>query len=372
MPGQTDNNLAEIHYFWRMARSNRERLKVGISIGDLNGIGAEVVFKTFMDPRMFEICTPVVYGSSRALNAYRKQLGFQEINLHVVKDASKLNAKRINVVETGEERVTLALGEPSKETGAMAFASLKKATEDLAVNHTDVLVTAPINKDTIRSEEFQFPGHTEYLANYANEEHPLMILVHDNLRVGVATGHIPVKKVAETLTIDLLVKKLEVFNKSLIQDFGIDRPKLAVLGLNPHAGDNGVIGDEEKEIIIPAMKKAQELNIFTFGPFPADGFFGSGAYKKYDGVLGMYHDQGLVPFKSISFDAGVNYTAGLPIVRTSPDHGTGYDIAGKGIASESSFRNAIYLASDVYANRKLHKEMSANPLIIEAKREKKR
>lgn len=353
-----------------MAKSNRKRTKVGISVGDLNGIGLEVVFKTFADPRMFEMCTPVLYGSSKAVNAYKKITGFQDIPIQVIKDTSRLNLKKINLLDL-EQEAQLSLGEPSSETGKLALASLQKATEELAMNNTDVLVTAPINKDTIQSKDFAFPGHTEYLANYANEENPLMILAHDNLRVGVATGHIPVKEIATTLSPELILKKVEVFHKSLIQDFGIPKPKLAILGLNPHAGDNGVIGDEEKEVIIPAMKKAAELGIMTFGPFPADGFFGSGAFKNYDGILAMYHDQGLIPFKAISFDAGVNYTAGLPIVRTSPDHGTGYDIAGQDKASEASFRNAIYLACDVFHNRKLHKEMSSNPLKTKPKLEKR-
>jgi len=355
-----------------MARKAQHKYRVGISIGDLNGVGLEVILKTFSDPRMFEECTPVVYGSLKAANAYKKMIGMGDFHFNVILDTSKLHSKKLNFVEVTDEKVMVKLGEPSQETGQLAFASLKQATDDLASNNTDILVTAPINKDTIQSSEFNFPGHTEFLASYANEDNPLMILVHEDLRVGVVTGHVPVKDVAEKISQELIMSKLQAFQKSLIQDFNIPSPKLAVLGLNPHAGDNGVIGNEEREIIIPALRKAGEQGILCFGPFPADGFFGSGQYKQYDGVLGMYHDQGLVPFKALSFDAGVNYTAGLPIVRTSPDHGTAYGIAGKGSASERSFREAIFVACDVYSNRKLHKEMSANPLAIKPPREKKR
>ncbi len=355
-----------------MAKKTHKKYRVGISIGDVNGVGLEVILKTFSDPRMYEECTPVLYGSLKAANAYKKAIGMSDFNFNVVQDTSKLHHKKLNFVEVTKDKVMVKLGEASTETGKLAFQALKQATEDLASNKTDILVTAPINKDTIQSDDFKFPGHTEFLASYANEDNPLMILVNEDLRVGVVTGHIPLKEVANILTEELIISKLEAFQKSLIQDFNIPSPKLAVLGLNPHAGDNGVIGDEEREIIIPALKKAGEKGILCFGPFPADGFFGSGHYKQYDGILGMYHDQGLVPFKSLSFNAGVNYTAGLPIVRTSPDHGTAYGIAGKGLAHEGSFREAIFVACDVYSNRKHYKEMSSNPLTVSPRHEKKR
>ena len=239
---------------------------------------------------------------------------------------------------------------------------MRAATDDLASSKIDVLVTAPINKHNVQSSEFKFPGHTEFLAKLSNVDKALMLMVADNLKVAVVSGHIPLKEVAKTLTKEKIVEAITQLNESLIKDFGISRPKIAVMGLNPHAGDNGVIGDEEKEIIIPAIAEAKGKGILAFGPYSADGFFGSSTYTHYDGILAMYHDQGLVPFKSLSFGNGVNYTAGLPIVRTSPDHGTGFDIAGKNEASESSFRNALYLAMDIYRNRNEHKEMTANPL----------
>lgn len=337
------------------------KYKVGISVGDINGIGLEVIIKTFLDNAMFEYCTPIVYCSLKAANFYRKQLNVHDFSFLIIKSASEANPKRLNLIELPSNPL-VQFGELTKEAGMHAFKSLEMAVQDLASNNIDILVTAPINKDNIQSEEFNFPGHTEYLANYANEDNPLMLLVHNNLRVGVATGHIPISKVSTSLNSDLILKRLEVMNKSLSQDFLITRPKIAVLGLNPHAGDNGLMGDEEKEVIIPAMQQAQKQGMLVFGPFPADGFFGSDMFKKYDGVLAMYHDQGLAPFKAISFDEGVNYTAGLPIVRTSSDHGTAFDIAGKGEANENSFRQAVFLACDVFTNRKLHKEITANPL----------
>ncbi|UTW63828.1 4-hydroxythreonine-4-phosphate dehydrogenase PdxA [bacterium SCSIO 12741] len=338
------------------------KLRVGISVGDINGIGLEVIIKTFLDSRMFEICTPVIYVSHSMARAHRKLLGIQDFSFQVVEDADKANSKKTNVIEVWKEEVPLEIGNSTAEGGKYAFLSLDAATRDLAANKLDVLVTAPINKHNIQSEDFPFAGHTEYLANYANEDHPLMILAHDNLRMGTVTGHVALKDVAGLITKELIVKKLEIFNKSLIQDFGLTRPNIAVLGLNPHSGDNGTIGKEEQEIIIPAIEEAFSKGIRAFGPFPSDGFMGSPNYKKYDGILSMYHDQGLTPFKVLSFDQGVNFTAGLPIVRTSPDHGTGYDIAGKNVASEQSFRNAVYLALEVFRNRKDYRKLSENPL----------
>ena len=345
-----------------MKNSNTKKVKVGISCGDINGIGPEIIIKAFEDPRMLELCTPVVYTSSRAINFYKKRIGFTDFKFNQIDDASSAHPKRVNLVNITDDEIKVNFGKPSKETGKLAFQSLQQATSDLASNQVDVLVTAPINKDTIQSDHFNFNGHTEYLANYANESNPLMILNSGDLRVGLVTGHVPLSKVSEAITTDLILNKLKTFHRSLVQDFGIIKPKIAVLSLNPHAGDNGLIGEEEKTIISPALTKANEEKILAFGPYASDGFFGSANYKNFDGILAMYHDQGLAPFKSLTFNSGVNFTAGLPIVRTSPDHGTGYEIAGKNEASEASFREAIYQAISIYNNRNHFKEMSSNPL----------
>lgn len=340
-----------------------DKIRVGITVGDINGIGMEVIIKTFLDSRMLEFCTPIVYGSAKVASFHRKVLGISDFSFHIATSTDQLNSKRANLLNCWEEDAKIQLGESTSDGGKYAFLSLEAATRDLASNKIDVLITAPINKHNIQSKDFDFPGHTEYLANYANEENPLMILANDKLRVGVVTGHIPIKEVAEQLTTELILSKIQVMHRSLRQDFRVVKPKIAVLGLNPHAGDNGVIGDDEKRIILPAIKKAQSEGIFTFGPFAADGFFGTSAYSQFDGILAMYHDQGLIPFKTLSFENGVNFTAGLPIVRTSPDHGTAYDIAGKNQASEQSFRQAVYLACDIYNNRKEFRTLTANPLV---------
>ena len=345
-----------------MTKEGKSRVKVGISVGDINGIGLEVILKTFRDNRMYDLCTPVIYCSSKVAMFHKKQLGINEVGLNMIKNADKLQTKKINVVTCWEEESLVEFGTNNSTGGAYSFKSLEAATKDIASNKLDVLVTAPINKQNIQSDQFKFPGHTEYLADYANEDFPLMIMCHERLKVALLTGHVPIKEVAESMSQDLILKKLEVFQRSLIQDFGVRKPKIAVLGLNPHAGDEGLIGKEEQEIIIPALKKARENGILAFGPFPADGFFGSGNYARYDGTLAMFHDQGLSPFKAMSFDEGVNYTAGLPIVRTSPDHGTAMEIAGKNQASETSFRNAVYLACDIFRHRKEYKQLISNPL----------
>ncbi len=345
-----------------MSKENISKLRVGISCGDLNGIGLEVVLKTFQDQRMLEMCTPVLYGVSRVMNYYKKSVGVQDLAYHIASDASKLRSRKLNVIEVYDGDFKVNFGNADKVAGEIARRALVNATEDLASNKLDVLITAPINKDTIHSEDFPYNGHTEYLADYANEEHPLMLLVNDNLRVGLVTGHVALKEVSNVLTTELIVAKLDAMNKSLLSDFNIPSPRIAVLGLNPHSGDNGLLGEEEKTIIQPALEIASKQGIMAFGPYPADGFFGSHAYKKFDGVLAMYHDQGLAPFKALSFNAGVNFTAGLPIVRTSPDHGTGFDIAGQGVASEDSFRKAVYTALDIHENRKEYRELTKNPL----------
>lgn len=343
---------------------SEEKIIVGISQGDINGIGLEVIIKTFLDPQMLEICTPVVFGSMKTASFHRKALNIEDFSFNQIKDISEINHKRANLINVYEEDVNIEFGKQTEAGGTYAFKSLEAAAYALAQGKVHVLVTAPINKENIQSEEFKFPGHTEYLEEKFGDGNSLMFLVSDTLRVAVVTGHIPVTRVAQELSIEKILKKIKTLNQSLIQDFEVRKPKIAVLGLNPHAGDNGVIGNEEKEIIIPAINQLKEEGMLVYGPYPADGFFGNEAYKNFDAVLAMYHDQGLVPFKTIAFNSGVNFTAGLPVIRTSPDHGTAYDIAGKNIASEDSFRKAVYTAIDIYRARKMFKITNANPLKI--------
>jgi len=341
---------------------SEEKIIVGITQGDINGIGLEVIIKTFLDPQMLEICTPVVFGSNKTAAFHRKALNIEDFSFNQIRNLSEINHKRVNIVNVYDEEVEIELGKQTSNGGKYALKSLEAAAVALFEGKIDVLVTAPINKENIQSPEFKFPGHTEYLEEKFGEGNSLMFLVSDDLRVAVVTGHIPVTRVAQELTTEKILKKIQILHQSLVQDFSIRAPKIAVLGLNPHAGDNGIIGDEEKNIILPAINKAKESNMLVYGPYPADGFFGTETYKKFDAVLAMYHDQGLIPFKTISFNSGVNFTAGLPVVRTSPDHGTAYDIAGKNIASEESFRKAVYTAVDIFKIRKQNKEISANPL----------
>ena len=343
-------------------KQNKNKLKVAISCGDVNGVGLEVIIKTFLDNRMFEMCTPVVYAQSKTAAAYRKALGVQDFSFNMISGKEKVNPKKLNLLSVSEKPLNVEFGSVTKDAGELAYASITSATDALASNDADVLVTAPIHKQNIPWEHEDIKGHTEYLAHYANEDHPLMMMVHGGLRVGVVTGHVPLKEVSSVLTKDKILTTLQVFQKSLTQDFNIHQPRIAVLGLNPHAGDNGVIGKEESEVIIPAIESFNGSGGIALGPFPSDGFFGSGQYKKFDGVLAMYHDQGLIPFKTISQNEGVNFTAGLPIVRTSPDHGTAFDIAGKNVADPTSFRNAIYVALDIYKNRRTYRELTANVL----------
>ena len=339
-----------------------EKIIVGISQGDINGIGLEVIIKTFLDPQMLEVCTPIVFGSNKTATFHRKALNIEDFSFNQIRDISEANPKRANIINVYEEEVAIELGKQTEVGGTYALRSLEAAAYALAQGKVNVLVTAPINKENIQSPDFKFPGHTEYLDEKFGDGNSLMFLVSDTLRVAVVTGHIPVTQVAQALTPEKILKKIQVLNRSLIQDFEVRKPKIALLGLNPHAGDNGVIGNEEQNIIIPAINKAKEEGLMVYGPYPADGFFGNSTYKQFDAVLAMYHDQGLIPFKTIAFNSGVNFTAGLPIVRTSPDHGTAYDIAGKNIASEESFRRAIYAAIDIYKIRKQYKEISSNPL----------
>lgn len=340
-----------------------KKIKLGISVGDINGIGLEVIIKTFHDNRMMEICTPIVYGSSKVSTFHRKALGINDFSFNYIKSLSEINHKKPNLLECWKDDVEIKLGESNEDGGKYAFLSLEAATKDLAEGKIDALVTAPINKDNIQSEEFNFPGHTEYLSEKFEGE-SLMLMVNDNIKIGVATNHIPVSAIANTLTSDTIFSKLKILNKSLVQDFSLNGPRIAVLGLNPHAGDNGLIGKEENEIIIPAINNAKSIGINAFGPYPADGFFGSGNYKKFDAILAMYHDQGLIPFKSLSFGEGVNFTAGLSIIRTSPDHGVAYEIAGQNKAEENSFRKAVYMACDIFKSRALAAEINEKPLAL--------
>lgn len=343
--------------------SDNNIIRVGITHGDFNGIGYETILKVLEDARMLELCTPVVYGSAKIAGYYRKALEMPQVQFTQIQDAADAVAGANNIINVIGEDAHVEPGKSSEEAGRAAFAALERAVADLREGKIDVLVTAPINKHNIQSEVFHFAGHTEYLeSSIGDGNRSLMILCNDDLRVALVTTHLPVSKLAEAISTEAIVEKLKIFNQSLVQDFGIVKPRIAGLSLNPHSGENGLLGTEEQEVIAPALEEARSKKIMCYGPYAADGFFGSGLYKRFDGVLAMYHDQGLAPFKTIAMESGVNFTAGLPYVRTSPDHGTGYDIAGKGEASEESMRCAIYRAIDVYRNRLRHGERTANPL----------
>lgn len=338
------------------------KIKIGISIGDTNGIGLEVILKTLAHNSIFEYCTPIVYGHTKVASYHRKALGLGDFTFNVINDTSSANPKKANLINCWEEDVKIDLGVSNETGGKYALLSLEKATDALLKGEIDALVTAPINKHNIQSETFKFPGHTEYLQERSNSADVLMFMVSEDIRVGVVTGHIPVKEISQNITKEKIVKKLLLMNESLKKDFWKEKPKIAVLGLNPHAGDNGLLGKEEEEIIIPAIQEAFDKGVICFGPYPADGFFGKGTHKQFDAVLAMYHDQGLIPFKTIAFGTGVNYSAGLKIVRTSPDHGTGYDIAGKNLADPSSFIEAVFAAIHIVKNRREQEELLKNQL----------
>jgi 4-hydroxythreonine-4-phosphate dehydrogenase len=338
------------------------RVKVGISCGDINGIGLEVVLKSLFDNRIHQICTPVIYASNKIVSQQRKLLNMNDFQYQTIKSGSDIILRKTNVINCWDDDIQVDFGKETEHGGKYALLSLKAAVQDLKDKKIDVLVTAPINKNNIQSTEFKFPGHTEFLSDSFSVPAHLMFLISPDLRVAVVSGHIPMKDVAAYLTQEKIITKIKLIHHSLKRDFKIRKPKIAVLGLNPHAGEAGLLGNEEKEIIIPAIKKCFDEGIFVYGPYAADGYFGSMTYKKFDAVLAMYHDQGLVPFKTLSFSNGVNFTAGLPVVRTSPDHGTAFDIAGKGIAQEDSFREAIYTAIDILKNREEYDEINANPL----------
>ena len=337
-----------------------ENIIVGISVGDLNGIGSEVILKTFEDIRMLELCTPVIFANVKILSFLKKEFNLAAA-IHGIDKLDQLVVGKINVLNVWREGVNLEFGKNDDVVGGYAVKSFIAATNALKDGFVDVLVTAPINKYNIQSDDFKFPGHTDYLNKELTGD-ALMLMVHDDLRVGLLTDHVPVNEVAKNLTEKLIFSKIQTVVKTLKQDFEIEKPKIAVLGLNPHSGDNGVIGDEEEKIMKPALKKLFEAGNLVFGPFSADGFFGSSQYEKYDAVIATYHDQGLIPFKTLSFGTGVNYTAGLDKIRTSPDHGTAYEIAGKGIANHESFKEAVYLAIDIYNKRNDYQELIKNPL----------
>lgn len=346
-------------------KKDTQRVKVGITHGDLNGIGYEIIIKTLHDQRILEMITPLVYGTSKVASYHRKVLGLNDFNFNLVKHADAANPKRPNIINCHEDDVKIELGKSTGIAGELAYEALEMACRDLSEGKIDVLVTAPINKKNIQSDDFHFPGHTEYLAEKFGSDDVLMLMISNSLRIGVVTGHIPISEVPGAITQDLILHKVRVMNETLKRDFNINRPRIALLGLNPHAGDNGLLGKEEQETIIPAIGTAFNEGILAYGPYAADGFFGSSAFNSFDGVLAMYHDQGLIPFKAMSFESGVNYTAGLPVVRTSPAHGTAYEIAGKNQASAESMRAAIFLASDIFNNRKRFDAMNKNPLAVE-------
>lgn len=324
---------------------------IGITLGDINGVGPEVIIKSLLNSKILRFFTPIIYGSGKVLSFYRKNLGVENFNYQQISSPEKVVLGKVNVLNIWEETVEITPGEGNEVGGKYALKSLQAAVKDLKEGKINAITTAPLSKELVQSDEFQFPGHTEYLTAEAGQKDSLMFLVSQGLRVGVATGHIPLREVDKKINEELLESKLSKMIKSLQKDFGIKKPKIAVMGLNPHAGENGLLGDEEEKVITPVINKMRAGHHVVTGPFPSDGFFGQGTFKQYDGILAMYHDQGLIPFKSMAFDEGVNYTAGLPFIRTSPDHGTAFGIAGKNEASETSFRNALYLANDIVRNR---------------------
>lgn len=337
-------------------------IKVGITHGDINGIGYEIILKTLEDNRIFEICTPILYGSPKVAAYHRKALDMENISFHNVRSAEEATPKKASIINCVDDEVRVELGKSTEAAGEASRAALMKAVDDLKNNRIQALVTAPVNKLNLQSDDFRYTGHTEFLQDYFDAEESLMLMSSELMKVGVVTSHIPIADVSGTITQEEVLSKIRILDTSLKQDFGIRKPKIAILGLNPHAGEQGIIGHDETEKIIPAIEEAKKSGGLIFGPFPADGFFGSGGYKRFDGILAMYHDQGLIPFKTLVSDAGVNYTAGLPIIRTSPAHGTAYEIAGANKSHAGSFRQALYMACDIYKNRQMFKEITKDPL----------
>ncbi len=344
-------------------------MKIGISVGDINGIGLEVILKTFSNPGMTELCTPIIYCGSKTLGFHKKVLNLNEFNYNGIKSADQAIPRKVNMVYTWEEDVEINLGEENETGGKYALLSLDAALADLKAGKIDALVTAPLSKGNIPLEGFT--GHTGYIAKLFGVDNYAMMLLSEELKVALVTEHIPITEIGKNITTQKVYEKIKTIHKTLKNDFGISNPKIAVLGLNPHAGDKGAIGKEEETIIMPAIQKAKEENMVVYGCYSADGFFGTKMFQQFDVVLAMYHDQGLIPFKAMAFESGVNFTAALPIIRTSPDHGTAFDIAGKGIANEASFRNAVYTAIDIFRIRTNEKENSANPLPLSQFRREK-
>jgi 4-hydroxythreonine-4-phosphate dehydrogenase len=346
--------------------SIEDKIVVGISIGDINGIGSEIILKTFEDSRMLEFCTPVIFASVKLMSFFKKHFEV-DINFHGIDKIEDLVPKKINLLNVWKEHVDVTFGEENKIGGEYAIKSLKAAVSALKLNKIDALVTAPINKSNIQSESFNFPGHTDYLAQELDGE-SLMLLISENLRVGLLTDHVAIKDIVKNITRERIDKKINTIHRTLIEDFGIEKPKIAVLGINPHTGDNGVIGDEDDTILRPALDNIRNNGKIVFGPYAADSFFGTGNYKNFDAIIASYHDQGLVPFKTLAFGKGVNFTAGLNRIRTSPDHGTAYDLAGKNEANFDSFREAVFSAVSIFETRKEYLENSKNPLQSNRKR----
>ncbi|MCL4107778.1 UNVERIFIED_CONTAM: hypothetical protein GTU68_027163 [Idotea baltica] len=338
-----------------------ENIKVGISIGDINGIGPEVIIKALANKNLLNNITPIIYGSSKVISYYKNMLNI-DFNYVNCSSPSKAQPEKVNILSCWQETAQINTGTQEVSGGKYAYISLDRAVSDLVSGELDALVTAPINKKTMKMADFPYPGHTEYITDKAGKESSLMLMCSESMRLGLVTAHIPLSEVAESITTELVEEKLMQLHETCRSDFGITKPTIAVLGLNPHAGDDGLLGDEDKEIINPVIIKLKKKGHFVYGPFAADGFFGSGQYKKFDAILSMYHDQGLVGFKALSFGKGINYTAGLPVIRTSPDHGTGYEIAGKSVANASSFINALKLAVDIARYRKEFRALEANSL----------
>jgi len=343
-----------------MTRQNT--IKVGISHGDINGIGYELILKTLSDSRILEMCTPIIYGSPKVAAYHRKALNMEGQGFNHIKSPKEAAPMKSYIINCIDEDVKVELGKSTPAAGESSYLALDVAASDLEKGLIDALITAPINKDNIQSDNFNFPGHTEFFAEKFKTEDYIMLMVSETMKIGVVTTHMPISQVSKNLSKETILNKIRIISRSLQQDFSIIKPRIAVLGLNPHAGDSGLLGSEENGIIIPAIDQAKKEGIIALGPYPADGFFGSDDYLKFDAILAMYHDQGLIPFKLTSLKRGVNYTAGLPYIRTSPAHGTAYNIAGEDKASPESFRQALYLAIDIYKNRKIHKEITKNPL----------
>lgn len=341
-----------------------EKMKIGISHGDINGISYEVIIKTLMDQRILEICTPVIYGSPKVAAYHKKALDIESFSPTGITSPDEARGNKVYIINCVDENIRVELGKSTESAGISSYDALKAATKDLELGKLDALVTGPVNKQNIQHSDFSYSGHTEYLQARFKANEVMMLMVSDLLKVGLVAGHVPVSALGSFITQKLIEDKLQILARSLLIDFGIRNPRIAVLGLNPHAGDDGLLGSEEKEVIIPAIEKAKQKGITALGPFAADGFFGAGRFSRFDAVLAMYHDQGLAPFKSLSMESGVNYTAGLPVVRTSPAHGTAFELAGKNEASTTSFRNALYLAIDVARSRILYDEIAGNPLPV--------